>query len=135
MSFKEFWPLYLQAHRLPGTRALHYFATTIGILSAIEAIVAHKPHVFLVGIAVSYGIAISAHWFVEGNQPLIRVNALWGAVADLRMCWLALRGRMERELAEHGVLVQDPAREVPVSASGALMLNRLPFQLSSHPSS
>jgi ubiquinone/menaquinone biosynthesis C-methylase UbiE len=132
MSFKEFWPLYLQAHRLPGTRALHYFATTIGILSAIEAIVAHKPHVFLVGIAVSYGIAISAHWFVEGNQPLIRVNALWGAVADLRMCWLALRGRMERELAEHGVLVQDPAREVPVSASGALMLNRLPFQLSSH---
>ena len=120
MSFKEFWPLYLRAHRLPGTRALHYFATAIGILSAIEAVVAHKPHVFLVGIAISYGIAISAHWFVEGNQPLIRVNAFLGAVADLRMCWLALRGRVEHELARHGALEQDLIQEIPVSANGTL---------------
>jgi ubiquinone/menaquinone biosynthesis C-methylase UbiE len=132
MSFKEFWPLYMRAHRLPGTRALHYFATAIGILSAIEAVVAHKPYVFLFGIAISYGIAIFAQWVDEGNQPLIRVNAFLGAVADLRMCWLALRGRVEHEFAQHGIVVQDLSREVPVSASGALLLNRNPLQLSSH---
>lgn len=103
MRFGEFWQLYLRAHQLPGTRALHYFATAFGILSAVEAIAAHQPLIFVVGIAVSYAIAISAHWFIEGNQPLIRVNALWGAVADLRMCWLALTGRMAGELSRHRI--------------------------------
>lgn len=99
MRFPEFWRLYLRAHQLPGTRALHYFATAFGILSAVEALAARQPLLFVAGIAVSYGIAVSAHWFIEGNQPLIRVNAFWGAVADLRMCWLAMTGRMAGELA------------------------------------
>jgi ubiquinone/menaquinone biosynthesis C-methylase UbiE len=102
MRFQEFWPLYLRAHQLPGTRALHYFATTVGILSAVEAVAAREPLIFAGGIALSYLIAIAAHWFIEGNQPLIRINAFWGAVADLRMCWLALTGRLAAELARHG---------------------------------
>jgi ubiquinone/menaquinone biosynthesis C-methylase UbiE len=103
MRFREFWPLYLRAHQLSGTRALHYFATAFGILSAVEAIAAGQPLIFVIGIAVSYAIAVSAHWFIEGNQPLIRVNAFWGAVADLRMCWLAITGRMAGELARHRI--------------------------------
>src|SRR5262245_35585309 len=103
MSFRDFWPFYLRSHRLPGTRALHYFATAFGILAAVEAIMAQQPSVFVLGIAISYLIAICAHWFVERNEPLIRLNAFWGAVADLRMCWLALRGRMKGELAQHGI--------------------------------
>ena len=35
MTFREFWPLYLRAHRLPGTRGLHYFATAFGIMATI----------------------------------------------------------------------------------------------------
>jgi ubiquinone/menaquinone biosynthesis C-methylase UbiE len=103
MRFPEFWQLYLRAHQRPGTRALHYFATAFGLLSAAEAIAARQPLIFVVGIAISYGIAISAHWFIEGNQPLIRVNAFWGAVADLRMCWLAITGRMAGELSRNSV--------------------------------
>lgn len=124
MRFSEFWPLYLRAHRLPGTRALHYFATAFGILSAVEALVARQAWIFVVGIAVSYVIAISAHWFVERNQPLIRVNALRGAIADLRMCWLALHGRVEDELARHGIL---QARSMDAD-QGAQPLNRLDRQ-------
>lgn len=116
MRFKEFWPLYLRAHRLPGTRALHYFATSVGLISAIEAVATEQPAIFVLGIAISYAIAILAHWFVEHNQPLIRVSAFWGAVADLRMCWLALRGQMGRELARHRVL--QPAPPTEVSAPG-----------------
>ena len=122
MRFKEFWPLYLSAHRLPGTRALHYFATALGILSAIEAIAAQQVWIFFAGIGLSYAIAISAHWFVERNQPLIGVSAFWGAVADLRMCWLALTGRMEIELIRRGIVSQttmEPARAVPTPARTA----------------
>lgn len=103
MTFKEFWPLYMRAHRLPGTRGLHYFATAVGIMAAIEAIAARQPLIFVLGIAVCYAIALATHWFVEHNQPLIRVNAFWGAIADLRMCWLALTGQVGSEFARHGI--------------------------------
>jgi hypothetical protein len=100
MTFKTFWSVYLKHHSLPGTRLLHYFATTIGLLSAAEAIVMGRPLVLLAGIAVGYVIAIGSHWLVERNPPLIRVNAWWGAIADLRMCWLALRGRLAAQLVD-----------------------------------
>ena len=100
MTFKSFWSAYLNHHSLPGTRLLHYFATTIGLLSAVEAIVMGRPLVLLAGIAIGYVIAIGSHWLIERNPPLIRVNAWWGAMADLRMCWLALRGRLARELID-----------------------------------
>lgn len=104
MSFREFWLLYMQAHRLPGTRGLHYFATCVGILSAIEAIVVAQPMIFVGGIAFSYAVAISAHLIVEQNQPLIRVNAFLGAIADLKMCWLALNRRVGDEYERYGIL-------------------------------
>lgn len=115
MRFQEFWPLYLGAHRLPGTRALHYVATVVGGLAAVEAIAAHQPLIFAVGILLAYGLAIAAHWLIEGNQPLIRVNAFWGAVADLRMCWLAVSGGLAGEFERLG-LSPDPAPE-PVQAA------------------
>jgi hypothetical protein len=42
-------------------------------------------------------IALGSHWTIEGNQPLIRVNALFGAITDHWMCWPALTGRLEGE--------------------------------------
>jgi len=98
MTFRDFWPHYLRAHRLPGTRALHYFASVLGILAAIEAIAVRQPLIVPVGVAIAYAITISAHWFVEGNRPVFRANPLWWGVAELRMCWLALTGHLKREL-------------------------------------
>ncbi len=103
MTFREFWPLYLWAHRLPGTRAMHYFATAIATLAAAEAVMVWQPVVLVAGIGLGYAVAIAAHRFVERNNPLIRINPLWGAIADLRMTWLALTGRLGKELAKHGV--------------------------------
>jgi hypothetical protein len=98
MKFGEFWPRYLRAHSLPGTRAMHYAATVIGVTAALQAIVSRQP-LFLIGIALGYAVAIGAHAYIERNAPLIRVNALWGAAADLRMSWLALTGGLGREIA------------------------------------
>ena len=97
MSFKEFWPLYMRAHRLPGTRALHYFATAIGILSAIEAVVAHKPYVFLFGIAISYGIAIFAHSSLSSNWRMdCRACRMWSGGWIIANAWIWKSRRWSR---------------------------------------
>ena len=106
MTFHDFWPLYLKAHRMPGTRALHYFATIIGISASIDAVVTLQPLIFVIGVPLSYCVAIASHRLIEGSAPLIRVNAVWGAVADLRMCWLAVTGKLDAEFAKHGLADQ-----------------------------
>lgn len=96
-SFAEFWRRYLDAHRRPGTRAAHYLATLTGALATAAAFHQGHPGYMAGGIALGYAIAIGSHWWIEGNQPLIKVNALYGAISDLRMCWLALTGKLQAE--------------------------------------
>jgi hypothetical protein len=97
MTFREFWPLYLEAHSRPGTRAAHYGATIIGLGSAIAA-AATGMLFLLIGIGVAYAVAIGAHVWIERNRSMIRVNPFWGALADLRMTWLAATGGLAREI-------------------------------------
>lgn len=104
VSLKVYWGHYLQAHTRPGTRGIHYFATVLGFSGGIASLVWLDPLPVLVAVAVSYMLAISAHWFIERNQPLILVNPLWGAICDVRMCFLALTGRLADELERHNVL-------------------------------
>jgi hypothetical protein len=103
MTFHEFWPLYLQAHSKPGTRAVHYCATVIGVGSAIVAAATGEP-LLLIGIGIAYSVAIGAHLWIEKNQSMIRVNPVWGAMADLRMFWLALTGGLAREIEKSQAL-------------------------------
>jgi hypothetical protein len=72
------------------------------------------------GIGISYVIAVLSHWTIERNQPLITVNPFWGAVADLRMCWLALTGRLAGEMARYGVR-EKGAPETAPEAAGSLL--------------
>jgi hypothetical protein len=98
MTFREFWPLYLQAHSQPATRAVHHGATVIGVGSTLVAAITLQP-AFLLGIGIAYGLAIGAHTFIEKNQSMIGVNPIWGAIADLRMFWFAATGGLDREIA------------------------------------
>ena len=98
MTFREFWPLYLQAHHHPGTRAVHYAATVIGVGSALAVAITWQP-AFLLGIGLAYGLAIGAHTVIERNRSMVRVNPVWGAMADLRMFWMALSGGLQAEIA------------------------------------
>lgn len=104
IPFAEFWRNYLRAHSKPGTRAAHYLATAIGIAGAIAAAYYGQPALVAVGIGCAVALAVSSHWIIEHNQPLIRVNAFYGAIADLRMCWLALTGRLIGEYRRLGLM-------------------------------
>lgn len=110
MTFAEFWRRYLAAHGRPATRMAHYLATLNGIGATLAAI--HFGHIgyMIGGIALSYAIAVGSHWLIEGNQPLIRVNAFYGALADLRMCWLALTGGIGAEYERLGLRPRQEAQ-------------------------
>jgi hypothetical protein len=101
MTFKDFWPLYLRAHRHRGTRVGHYAATTIALATIAASIALQQIWLTALGIALGYAIALAAHRLADGSKSLVAVNPVWGAVADFRMCWLALTGGLAAELAQH----------------------------------
>ena len=49
-------------------------------------------------------IAITSHKLIEHNQPLVGVNPFYGAIADVKMCWLASRGTLAPEYIRLGLL-------------------------------
>lgn len=98
-SFKDFWPLYLQAHRHRGTRIGHYAATTIALATIAASIALQEIWLTVLGIAIGYAIALAAHRLADGSKSLVTVNPVWGAVANFKMCWRALTGGLAAELA------------------------------------
>lgn len=115
MPFAEFWPLYLRAHTQRTTRAAHYVATAVGASASAAGVAMLEVRVIGAGIASAYILAIASHWLFERNQPMIGVNPFWGAVADIRMVWLAATGRLGAELTRHGAGAAD-GRSLPTSA-------------------
>jgi len=108
MPYRDFWVAYLDAHRNPGTRAMHYLATVTGIVGTGLAIWLEFLWFMAGGIGVGVLMAVCSHRLIEHNQPLIRVNPFYGAVSDLRMCWLALTGRLSSEYARLGLGRPEP---------------------------
>ena len=101
MGFNEFWPLYLRAHQHRGTRIGHYCATTLALSAVAASIALQSIWLTVLGIAAGYGIALAAHRLGDGSRSLVMVNPVWGAIADFRMCWLALTCGLSAELAQH----------------------------------
>ncbi len=97
MPFSQFWRMYLDGHRNPGTRMAHYLASVLGLTSTLVAIDQGHVGYMAGGIGLGYVIAILSHRLIEGNRALIRVNPFYGMVADVRMCFLAATGRLRAE--------------------------------------
>ncbi len=108
LSFAEFWPQYLRAHRRRATRAAHYAGVIGGTLGAGVAMVTLEPWPLVAGVAAAFGLSIGSHRLFEGNRPLLRRQPAWSALSDLRMFYLAMTGGLRREMARHG-LDLDPA--------------------------
>lgn len=118
MPYRAFWVAYLDAHRNPATRAMHYLATVTGMAGAVLAIWFELLWFMAGGIGLGVVMAVSSHHLIEHNRPLIRVNPFYGAVSDLRMCWLAVTGRLGSEYARLGLGRPGP-KHAGVTASDA----------------
>lgn len=108
ISYSDFWRLYLDAHRRPATRGMHYAATLVGAASALASAVLGEILLAPLGLMLAVGMAVGSHRFIEHNRPLIRINPLYGALCDLRMMWLAVTGGLPREYARLGLVGAAP---------------------------
>lgn len=102
-TYAEFWPYYLQEHAKPATRNLHFFGTSMAVLSALAAAVTGIVWFVPVAFVAGYGPAWAAHFFVEHNRPATFTHPLWSLVSDFRMAWFWATGRLGDELRKAGV--------------------------------
>lgn len=98
-TFEDFWPFYVGEHSRPGTRALHFAGTTIGLMNLAGAIVTLNPWLLLSGVISGYAFAWIGHFFVEKNKPATFRYPAWSFRGDFRMYGLMWRGRMAAEIA------------------------------------
>ncbi|MBI0537664.1 DUF962 domain-containing protein [Roseomonas sp. KE2513] len=102
-TYAEFWPHYLREHASPVTRGVHVAGTVLGVALFLGGILFGSWWTVLAGVVSGYLFAWGSHMLVERNRPATFSHPLWSLGSDLRMAWLFLRGRLDRELRRAGV--------------------------------
>ena len=102
-TYAEFWPHYLREHASPVTRGVHVAGTVIGVALFLAGLLSGSLSLVLAGVVSGYLFAWGSHMLVERNRPATFTHPLWSLGSDLRMAWLFLTGRLDRELRRAGL--------------------------------
>lgn len=102
-TYPQFWHYYLREHARPGTRAWHFFGTSLAILFILGAIALRAPWLVVAAIILGYAPAWFAHFAIEKNRPATFRYPLWSLFSDFRMLAVWLVGCLPKELAAAGV--------------------------------
>lgn len=103
LSFADFWPYYLAEHSRPATRALHLLATLTWLALLLTAILTRTWWLLALIPLAAYGQAWFSHFFLEQNRPATFKYPLYSLLADHKMAFYMVTGRMGRELARLGI--------------------------------
>lgn len=99
-TFAEFWPYYVRQHSRPLTRLLHAAGCVLAIITVALGL-AVSPWFFLAAVLAGYSLAWIGHFFIEHNKPATFQYPVYSLLADFRMLFLMMAGRMEQEVAKH----------------------------------
>ena len=86
-NFDDFWRFYVKQHRLAHTRLIHF----------LLAFVFGSFKLFLFSFVAGYGPAWVSHFMIEKNQPATFTHPLFSFLADLKMFYLMVIGKMDEE--------------------------------------
>ena len=104
----EFWPYYVRAHSRGRTRVLHAIGSVLAVVMLGVALAVNLWLLILVPV-VGYAFAWYAHFFVEGNKPATFGHPFYSLVADYRMLFLMMAGKMDDEVARIISASQSPS--------------------------
>lgn len=93
-SFEAFFPFYLGEHSNALNRRLHFFGTSLGLMTLIYALVTGTYGLLPVALVLGYGFAWIGHFFVEKNKPASFKYPLWSLIGDFKMYGLMLKGKL-----------------------------------------
>lgn len=93
-SFAEFYPDYLDEHRHPACRRLHFTGTALVILLFGASLLSLEPLLLLALPVVGYGFAWSGHFFFEKNRPATFRHPFYSLLGDLALFRDMLTGRV-----------------------------------------
>lgn len=90
MNDVEFWKLYLHEHSHSGTRWLHAIGTLSSWVLLFSALYFGYWWLVLLVPVVGFGMAWSAHVFIERNRPLSMRYPFRSLLADYRLTFRVL---------------------------------------------
>lgn len=100
-TFREFWPYYLGEHRLPSNRLLHYLGTALSLLLLGVLLLNQRWHLLPFVLLAGYGFAWVGHFIIEKNKPATFKYPLWSLLADYKMFFFAITGKLKKDLVKY----------------------------------
>lgn len=93
MKFDEYYKKYLTYHTKLGTRICHCIGN-IFTLVYIGWCLFNCLYALVLAPFIIYLFAWPSHWWIEGNRPAAFKNPILAKMADWRMMWDMLRGKV-----------------------------------------
>jgi hypothetical protein len=93
-SFKDFYPFYLGEHRNRTCRRLHFFGSSLVLLTLAYALFTGLLWSLLLMPLFGYGFAWIGHFFFEKNRPATFTHPFYSFMGDWAMYRDILTGRI-----------------------------------------
>lgn len=92
-TYTEFYQFYLEEHRHPVSRILHFIGTFLVFILIFMAITQSWGWKWILVPLVGYGFAWVGHAFFERNKPATFKYPFWSLISDFKLFFEILLGK------------------------------------------
>ena len=92
-TFADFYPFYLDEHKNPVSRRLHFVGTSIALIILVTALVTQSWWLLAAALVQGYAFAWVGHFFFERNRPATFKYPGYSLMGDWRLWWDILSGK------------------------------------------